>query len=51
VHLGREVETLFDVLNNCERPVNKDGPQRFQLTPYGYLWMRADRRPESLAGG
>ena len=49
VQLGCELEELFDVLKNCEVEVNRAGPQRFRLPPYGYLWMRAGRRPESSA--
>jgi hypothetical protein len=50
VQLGFELEALFDVLKNCDVQVKRAGPQRFRLPPYGYLWMRADRRPESSAG-
>jgi maltose alpha-D-glucosyltransferase/alpha-amylase len=50
VQLGCELEALFDVLRNCEVQVNRDGQQRFRLPPYGYLWMRAGRRPGSSAG-
>jgi maltose alpha-D-glucosyltransferase/alpha-amylase len=50
VELGRKVEGLFDVLKNCEDQADGDGRLRFRLPPYGYLWMREGRNPESLAG-
>jgi maltose alpha-D-glucosyltransferase / alpha-amylase len=50
VELGRKVEGLFDVLKNCDERVDGDGRQRFRLGPYGYLWLREGRGPESLAG-
>jgi maltose alpha-D-glucosyltransferase/alpha-amylase len=50
VILGCKVDGLFDLLANCENPVAEDGRQRFQMKPYGYLWLREGRSPESLAG-
>ena len=50
VELGRKVEGLFDVLKNCEDQADGDGRLHFRLPPYGYLWMREGRNPESLAG-
>lgn len=50
VRLGRDVNGLFDLLKNCEYPVAEGGAQRFRLKPYGYLWLREGRGPESLAG-
>jgi hypothetical protein len=38
------------VLKNCGECVDGDGRQRFRLAPYGYLWLREGRGPESLAG-
>jgi maltose alpha-D-glucosyltransferase/alpha-amylase len=48
VKLGRKVEGLFDVLNNCDSAVSEDGCQRVHLKPYGYAWLREGRGPESL---
>ena len=50
VEFGRKVEGLFDLLKNCEDQVDGDGRQTFQLDPYGYLWLREGRSPESLSG-
>jgi maltose alpha-D-glucosyltransferase/alpha-amylase len=50
VVFGRKVEGLFDLLNNCENPVAEDGTQRLRLKPYGFVWLREGRGPESLAG-
>ena len=48
VKLGRKVESLYDVLNNCDSRVTEDGWQRIHLKPYGYSWLREGRGPESL---
>ncbi len=50
IELGRKVEGLFDLLNNCEDHVDGDGRQRVRLGPYGYRWIREGRGLESLAG-
>ena len=50
VNFGRNLKTLFDLLKNREEPMTGDGEQHFRLAPYGYLWMREGRSPESLAG-
>ena len=48
VKFGRKVEGLFDVLNNCDTPIAKNGNQRIKLRPYGYIWLRAGHGPESV---
>jgi maltose alpha-D-glucosyltransferase/alpha-amylase len=50
VKFGRKVEGLFDVLNNRDAPVAKDGDQQIHLKPYGYIWLREGHGPESLTG-
>ena len=50
IELGRKVEGLFDLLQNCDRQVDGDGRQRVRLAPYGYRWMRLGRGLESLQG-
>ena len=49
VELGRKVDGLYDLLNHCENHVDGDGRRRFRLSPYGYLWLREGRSPESMA--
>jgi maltose alpha-D-glucosyltransferase/alpha-amylase len=49
IELGRKVEALFDLLNNCEDRVDGDGRQRVRLGPYGYQWMREGRGLDSAA--
>jgi maltose alpha-D-glucosyltransferase/alpha-amylase len=50
VKLGRKVDGLYDVLNNCDSHVTENGWQRIHLKPYGYSWLREGRGPESLVG-
>jgi maltose alpha-D-glucosyltransferase / alpha-amylase len=50
VKLARKVEGLFDLLKNCEHETSQTGPQKFHLKPYGHMWLREGRGPESLAG-
>jgi maltose alpha-D-glucosyltransferase/alpha-amylase len=50
VTLGRKVDGLFDLLNNCEDAVREDGHQEFRLPAFGYLWLREGRGTESLSG-
>jgi maltose alpha-D-glucosyltransferase/alpha-amylase len=50
IPFGRKLRGLFDLLSNCEHEVHRDGVQRLKLKPYGYLWLREGRGPESLAG-
>jgi len=50
VDLGRKVDGLYDILKNRDNHVDGDGRQRFRLGPYGYIWMREGRSPESMAG-
>jgi maltose alpha-D-glucosyltransferase/alpha-amylase len=50
IDLGRKMDVVFDLLNNCEHPVDEHGRAQFRLQPYGYLWLREGRGPESLAG-
>src|SRR5215469_6490640 len=40
IELGRKVDGLFDLLNNCEDHADGDGRQRVRLGPYGYKWLR-----------
>jgi maltose alpha-D-glucosyltransferase / alpha-amylase len=47
IRLSRKVAALFDLLHNREHEI--DGPLKLNLTPYGYLWLREGRGPESLA--
>jgi maltose alpha-D-glucosyltransferase/alpha-amylase len=49
IKLGRNVEGLFDLLTNCEDPVDGDGRQRVRLGPYGYVWMREGHGLEGMA--
>jgi hypothetical protein len=48
IRLSRQVDALFDLLHNREHEVN--GALKLRLKPYGYLWLREGRGPESLAG-
>ncbi len=48
VNVTRRLPGWFDLLNNCERHESQDPRQRFQLKPYGYLWLREGTGPESL---
>lgn len=48
IRLSRKVEALFDLLHNREHEI--DGPLKLKLKPYGYVWLREGRGPESLAG-
>lgn len=48
IQLGRKVDGLFDLLNNCEDHVDGDGLQRIRLGPYGYRWMREGHGLENL---
>ena len=41
VNLGRGVDGLFDLLTNREHEVRSPERHRFQLNPYGYLWLRS----------
>lgn len=50
VTLGRRVTGLFDLNSNRELDAPADGLYRARLKPYGYLWLREGRGPESLAG-
>jgi maltose alpha-D-glucosyltransferase/alpha-amylase len=50
IKLARKVESLWDLLKNCEYRLSADGRQKLRLPPYGYIWMREGRGPESLAG-
>jgi maltose alpha-D-glucosyltransferase / alpha-amylase len=50
IKVGRKLEGLFDLVKNCEDPVDGDGRQRFRLEPYGYRWMR-ERRGAGEGGG
>jgi len=48
IDLGRKVDGLFDLLNNCEDNVDGNGRQRVRLGPYGYKWIREGHSSESL---
>ena len=48
IRLSRQADALFDLLHNREHEVN--GALKLRLKPYGYLWLREGRGPESLAG-
>jgi maltose alpha-D-glucosyltransferase/alpha-amylase len=50
IDFGRNVERMFDLMNNCEDRLDGDGRKRIRLGPYGYRWMREGRGLESLAG-
>ena len=50
IPLGRNVAGLFDLLKNCDYKLDGGDGQHFKLPPYGYLWLREGRGPESLAG-
>jgi maltose alpha-D-glucosyltransferase/alpha-amylase len=51
VTLGRKVDRLFNLLENCEHRGAEDGVQKFRLQPYGYLWLRETDGAENGAGG
>jgi maltose alpha-D-glucosyltransferase/alpha-amylase len=48
--LGRKVKGLFDLMKNCDYRLDGGVRQNFRLSPYGYLWIREGRGPESLSG-
>src|SRR5262245_6835157 len=47
IRLSRTIEGLFDLLHNREHEI--DGSLKLKLKPYGYVWLREGRGPESLA--
>ena len=47
VALGRKVAGVLDLLKDCAYPVAEDARQQFRLKPYGFLWLRDGRDPES----
>jgi maltose alpha-D-glucosyltransferase/alpha-amylase len=40
VNTEHKPERLFDILQNCDHIYPGDGPLRFHLKPYAYLWLR-----------
>jgi maltose alpha-D-glucosyltransferase / alpha-amylase len=50
VDLGRKLKSLYDLLNNRQDEADGSGKKRFRLGPYGYLWLREGRGPESMSG-
>jgi maltose alpha-D-glucosyltransferase/alpha-amylase len=50
VKLSKQVDGVWDLLKNREYKVGASGRHKFQLPPYGYMWLREGRGPESMAG-
>ena len=50
VKTTRKPAHLFDILHNCEQGVAEDGSLRFQMKPWGYLWLSEGHDPNGLDG-
>jgi maltose alpha-D-glucosyltransferase/alpha-amylase len=46
VTTDRKPAHLFDILQNREHQAPGDGPLRFHLKPYAYLWLREGEDPD-----
>jgi maltose alpha-D-glucosyltransferase/alpha-amylase len=47
VSTERKPAHLFDILQNREHSAPGDGPLRFHLKPYAYLWLREEEDPDT----
>ena len=47
VSTERKPAHLFDILQNREHGAPGDGPLRFHLKPYAYLWLREEEDPDT----